>query len=673
MTAKNAVSGTSYLRLPSDTIFYYDGSSYTNDTLEAQSSAGTAFTILADNTDDLFYIGLEQKFGTINIDIDGPGDGGSDQGVGITLSAEYYSTAWSSLTITSDGTSNLYYDGNIGFTAPGNWAQTAVNGITKYWVRLKTTTNPTNIPKARSIYTFGKTVEIVESATSNYLSYIVTNSSIIASDDVTAPTVSSADITTADGSYKTGQNIDITVSYNKAVLVVGSPRIQLNVVGGATRYAAYNSGSGSANLVFRYTAQAGDNIADLGASGIDGLGLNGGTIKDAAGNDAVNTLPNDLTAGNAVVIDTTAPTNQNTVFAANVTKQGGASVTIVSSGDAANNVWFAPSGTTTFTAGPTMTMAGGTATSILAPATAGAYKLFVIDAAGNVSAESTAALTVDNTQPPPPDTNPPPTGGWFPFDPYSPTGPADANEEIVYQVFQNLLGRDPDRVGLSYYKSLIVNSGWTREMIEGEIKGSNEYKSRQINLIYLELLGRSGDAGGISWYLDSLLNRGWTFGRIIADIKTSPEYKVKSAFRDLLARWPDAGGFNWYFNLMNRGFSETQLRNELMNSSEYKNSQVSISFRQLLGRDPDPEALNWYNNQLRNGWTVEWLWSNLRGSPEFGNYTRNQIIAAYQNFLGRNPDDGGLNYYFNLVKNSGWTVLGVRNNIMSSPESWQRR
>jgi len=55
--------------------------------------------------------------------------------------------------------------------------------------------------------------------------------------------------------------------------------------------------------------------------------------------------------------------------------------------------------TTTFAAGATMTTAIGTATSILAPATEGTYKLYVIDAAGNYSTASTATLTVDTTPP----------------------------------------------------------------------------------------------------------------------------------------------------------------------------------------------------------------------------------------------------------------------------------
>ena len=100
-----------------------------------------------------------------------------------------------------------------------------------------------------------------------------------------------------------------------------------------------------------------------------------------------------------IIYDSVAPTNQNTVFGASALKKGGASVTIVSSGDASNSVWFAPIGTTVFAEGTTMTKAGGTATSINAPATDGSYKLYVIDQAGNISNASTAVLTVESIAP----------------------------------------------------------------------------------------------------------------------------------------------------------------------------------------------------------------------------------------------------------------------------------
>ena len=73
---------------------------------------------------------------------------------------------------------------------------------------------------------------------------------------------------------------------------------------------------------------------------------------------------------------------------------GTSSINIRSSGDASNAVWFAPAGTTNFVAGATMTKAAGDATSIAVPATAGTYKLSVVDSQGKKLGESTALLRV---------------------------------------------------------------------------------------------------------------------------------------------------------------------------------------------------------------------------------------------------------------------------------------
>jgi hypothetical protein len=86
---------------------------------------------------------------------------------------------------------------------------------------------------------------------------------------------------------------------------------------------------------------------------------------------------------------------QDYVFPAScAAPKGTATLTIRSSGDAGNTVWFAPTGTTTFAEGATMTKAAGTATSIAVPTTAGTYKLFVVDSQGKKSAESSALLRV---------------------------------------------------------------------------------------------------------------------------------------------------------------------------------------------------------------------------------------------------------------------------------------
>ncbi|MFF5177792.1 ricin-type beta-trefoil lectin domain protein [Micromonospora sp. NPDC000316] len=73
------------------------------------------------------------------------------------------------------------------------------------------------------------------------------------------------------------------------------------------------------------------------------------------------------------------------------------SIPIRSTGDATRTIWLAPSGTTSFAAGPTMTSAGGTATSIAVPTAQGEYRLYVVDAQGNRSAESTSIVRQPGT------------------------------------------------------------------------------------------------------------------------------------------------------------------------------------------------------------------------------------------------------------------------------------
>lgn len=98
-----------------------------------------------------------------------------------------------------------------------------------------------------------------------------------------------------------------------------------------------------------------------------------------------------------------APTDQDAVFSTSVIKKGGDTVTITPPIDTTNEVWFAPDGMISAASfvndGLTMTQATGTASTILAPATAGDYKLYLINSIDEVSAPSVVTLTVDNTPP----------------------------------------------------------------------------------------------------------------------------------------------------------------------------------------------------------------------------------------------------------------------------------
>lgn len=107
----------------------------------------------------------------------------------------------------------------------------------------------------------------------------------------------------------TGDVVTIQVTFSEAVNVTGTPQLALNSGGTAS----YTSGSGTNILVFTYTIASGENASDLDYTSTSALTLNGGTIQDAATNDATLTLPapgasGSLGANEDIVVDTTAPT-----------------------------------------------------------------------------------------------------------------------------------------------------------------------------------------------------------------------------------------------------------------------------------------------------------------------------------------------------------------------------
>ncbi|MEZ8186859.1 beta strand repeat-containing protein, partial [Shewanella sp. 5S214] len=134
--------------------------------------------------------------------------------------------------------------------------------------------------------------------------------------DGVAPTVSSVNASTANGTYKLGDIISIQVNFNEAVTVTGTPQLTLDT-GTTDRTIDYASGSGSSTLTFNYTIQSGDTSSDLDYVATNSLALNSGTIRDAATNNAALTLAspgaaNSLGNNKALVVDGLVPSVTST-------------------------------------------------------------------------------------------------------------------------------------------------------------------------------------------------------------------------------------------------------------------------------------------------------------------------------------------------------------------------
>lgn len=171
---------------------------------------------------------------------------------------------------------------------------------------------------------------------------------------------------------------------------------------------------------------------------------------------------------------------------------------------------------------------------------------------------------------------------------------------------------------------------------------------------------------------------------------------ITRAFRAVLNRDPSSFEIRRYRMLMQQeGWSEYDVRRDLRERTDYRpyrtlrgvnaDDIVRRAYQDILGRDPDPDGLRNYRNKIVNdGWSERDVRQALRESEEyaatggpavgFRTASADRIIRrAYQDILGREPDDAGLRNYRRLILQEGWDEHDVRQALIRSPERRQKR
>jgi hypothetical protein len=211
-----------------------------------------------------------------------------------------------------------------------------------------------------------------------------------------APALTS--ITAPSGDLNAGKVVTIVATFSDAVTVAGgTPTLLLNDGGTAT----YSGGSGTASLSFRYTVQAGQNVADLAVSS---LNLNGASIKDDSGLVADLSAAANYNPAGTLQIDTIAPTvssiatSGNGITAGSGALRAGKLVTLTANMSEAVTVTGTPKlalndgGVATYTGGSgtsaltfSYTVGNGQNTADLVVSTVNLGSALIVDSAGNVA------------------------------------------------------------------------------------------------------------------------------------------------------------------------------------------------------------------------------------------------------------------------------------------------
>jgi hypothetical protein len=103
---------------------------------------------------------------------------------------------------------------------------------------------------------------------------------------------------------------------------------------------------------------------------------------------------------------------------------------------------------------------------------------------------------------------------------------------IIRRAYLDLLGREPDPEGVRHFHILIIDEGWTEKMVRDQIRHSDEYRKDGIDRIirraYRDLLGRDPDDQGLRNYHRLMLDRDWSEAELREQIRKGDEYRHRA-------------------------------------------------------------------------------------------------------------------------------------------------
>jgi hypothetical protein len=187
------------------------------------------------------------------------------------------------------------------------------------------------------------------------------------------------------------------------------------------------------------------------------------------------------------------------------------------------------------------------------------------------------------------------------------SGNSVSNQQFVAQLYVDLLGRQADTGGLTYWTNQL-NSGTPRTQVATSIENSPEYFNIEVNNLYIKLLHRGADSSGLS-YWSGHLAQGSTIEQVASQIAGSPEYFQSRAggtdagfltaiYHDALGRAVDASGQAYFTTAFQNGATPAQVAAHIFASDEFESDRVQSFYVSFLGRGADANGLNYWVNSM---------------------------------------------------------------------------
>ena len=232
-------------------------------------------------------------------------------------------------------------------------------------------------------------------------------------------------------------------------------------------------------------------------------------------------------------------------------------------------------------------------------------------------------------------------------------------------------------------------------------QSSAQKQDAVITRAFRDILKREPTSTEMRRYRSLMSDAYWTEADVREDVRairdrkdgwdrppSDPDRIIRRAYRDILHREPDPDGLRHYrIEMIDNGWTEQDVRRALRTSAEHEKVRqesadrvIRSAYQDLLGREPDERGLTRYRTEmLRNGWTERDVREAIRKSPEYREknmMTRDKAVEivtrAYRGVLGRDPDPGAEPYIQKVLRDK-WTQTDVERELRKSDEYRNKR
>lgn len=102
-------------------------------------------------------------------------------------------------------------------------------------------------------------------------------------------------------------------------------------------------------------------------------------------------------------------------------------------------------------------------------------------------------------------------------------------DKIIRRAYQDIMLREPDESGFRSFRRRMIDEGWTEAMVRDALRRSEEYRgpvvNRMIERAYHDILGRKPDANGLDHYRNQIIDKGMSEEDMRNDLRRSDEYR----------------------------------------------------------------------------------------------------------------------------------------------------